>query len=219
MSTICILPVKSFANAKTRLSNVLSMRERAELVKAMLMDVLCAIVEAKEVSGVIVVTPGGGVERVASEFNKVIVIKDLGVGQVEAVRKAMEYAGKNFRVSRLILAVGDTPLITRDDVSFVLSQACSERSVAMVPSIDGGTNLMAQHPPGAIDLMYGPGSFRKHLSRALESKVKTSIYVSEGAVIDVDDSRDLVELTHLCPSISREAGINTCKLVKSLVKS
>lgn len=219
MSTICILPVKSFVNAKTRLSNVLSRRERVELAKAMLMDVLYTIVEAKEVSGVIVVTPGEDVERVASEFNKVIVINDLGIGQVEAVRKAMEYAGENFRVSRLILAVGDTPLITREDVSFVLSQACSEHSIAMIPSIDGGTNLMVQRPPGVIDLMYGPGSFRKHLSRALESKVKTSIYVSEGAVIDVDDSRDLVELMRVCSSIPHEAGINTCKLVKSLVKS
>lgn len=219
MSTVCILPVKSFINAKTRLSNILSRHERVELAKAMLMDVLCAIVEAKEVNEVVIVTPGRDVEKVALEFNKVTVINDLGIGQIEAVRKAMEYVGKNFRVSKLILAVGDTPLITKEDVSFILSQVYSERCIAMVPSIDGGTNLMVQRPPGVIDLMYGPGSFRKHLSKALGSGVKTSIYLSEGAVIDVDDSRDLVELMHMCSSIPHGVGINTCRLVKGLVKS
>src|SRR4051795_2934722 len=56
MSTIAVLPVKRFDEAKQRLGEVLRPGSRRALAEAMLIDVLTALRRAKRVDAVVVVT-------------------------------------------------------------------------------------------------------------------------------------------------------------------
>src|SRR5215208_674748 len=65
MKATAIIPVKRFGEAKQRLLDRLDRPQRADLVKAMLTDVLAAVSAADSIERVIVVTGEGRAERIA----------------------------------------------------------------------------------------------------------------------------------------------------------
>ena len=65
MKATAIIPVKRFGRAKQRLLDTLDRPQRADLVKAMLDDVLVAVSETPSIERNIVVTRQGRAERIA----------------------------------------------------------------------------------------------------------------------------------------------------------
>ena len=70
MRATAIIPVKRFGDAKQRLLDRLDRPQRADLVKAMLRDVLVAVDAASSIERVIVVTGEGRAERIALDRAK-----------------------------------------------------------------------------------------------------------------------------------------------------
>jgi len=210
MKTVAIIPVKDLSRAKSRLSKYLPLNLRRELTIAMFNDVLSTLTLCNSIQHVIVVTPSDEVKDVARAFKKIAIVRDEGVGQIPAVMKAIDYAINVLNPETILLTVADVPLIRPWNVEEVIRLAKSYNTVVLAPSVDGGTNVMVQHPPLIVRLMYGKSSFYKHLEEARGKKITVRTYYSLETSIDVDTIDDMRSVLRVC------AGTNSYHRYKQI---
>jgi 2-phospho-L-lactate guanylyltransferase len=187
--SVLAVPVRRLEDAKTRLAPMLSTQERADLMLAMLHDVLDAAVaqpgwETWVVSGDEVVL------EVAHEAGARAVVEE-GATLLAAVRQ-VEAATIEEGAQRLAVLLADLPWITPGSLADVL--AVDAPVVAVRAASDGGTNLLVRTPPDAIRARFGRDSFQKHLWAARRARVASVAAESEDLAFDLDDPDDLDRL-------------------------
>jgi len=187
MKTV-LLPVKDFQSAKQRLVNALAPPHRAGLARAMLMDVLDALTNAKVPDRLIVFTAS---DQVAS------VVRPYGLDLVQEVNVRGHSAAVNQMVeeltpvtSHILSLASDLPTISADDVDSMFSISSSD--VNLVSSRDGtGTNAVLFASPARIRMEYGEGSLKRHLSNAASAGLTAEVLRIPGIEFDIDTSDDL----------------------------
>jgi 2-phospho-L-lactate guanylyltransferase len=191
MSTIAILPVKSFGAAKQRLSPALGAGTRQALAQAMFSDVLGSLRHVPGLDEIAVVTADPVAESAAfGERVRVLRDGERG-GQSRAASIGIRYAVAA-GLERVLLVPGDTPLLDPVEVAGLLERA---PDVAIVPDRHGtGTNALVLRPPDAIEPSFGPGSFERHLRAAESAGVAYSAERVPSLMLDVDTAADLAEL-------------------------
>jgi 2-phospho-L-lactate guanylyltransferase len=191
MSTIAILPVKSFDAAKQRLAGALGARARGALARAMLSDVLASLRRVPGLEAVAVVTADRAAES-AMLGEGVHVLRDTErAGQSPAALIGIRHAlDRGF--DRALLVPGDTPLIDPDEVAALLERA---PAVAIVPDRHlTGTNALLLSPPDALEPSFGPDSLARHAAAAKAAGVEYSVERLPTLELDVDTPDDLAEL-------------------------
>src|SRR5262245_28085584 len=149
---VLAVPVKSLGRAKGRLAPVLAPPERAELVLAMLADVLDACL-GQDGWTLWVVTADPRAEAVAAAHG-VPALHERGTTLGEAVRQVEGEVAAGADALAVVLA--DLPWLHADDLRAVLAVGAP---VAAAPSVDGGTNVLVRRPAGAIPARFGRASF------------------------------------------------------------
>lgn len=195
MSTIAILPVKSFGAAKQRLAPALGAGSRQALAQAMFSDVLSSLRRVPGVDAVAVVTADRVAES-AALGERVEVLRDTeSAGQSAAAQIGIRYAQAH-GFDRVLLVPGDTPLLDPGEVAGLLRRALDNGSAAVVvPDRHGeGTNALLLSPPDAIAPSFGPGSFARHVALAEAAGVSHSVERVSALELDVDTPGDLAEL-------------------------
>lgn len=192
MSTIAILPVKSFGAAKQRLSPTLAAGSRQALAQAMFLDVLAALRRVPGLDSVVVVT-ADPVAEAAALGERVLVLRDTEqAGQSAAALIGIGYAtAQGFE--RVLLVPGDTPLLAPGDVA-ALMQGAVERDLGciVVPDRHGeGTNALLLCPPDAIEPSFGPGSRERHTAAAAAAGVAHAVEEVPTLALDIDTGQDL----------------------------
>lgn len=210
MELAAIVPIKEYSKAKSRLAKILPLDVRIELSKAMLKDVILALNSNCEIKNIIVVTPNKNVDDVIALSKKVKILHDEGIGQVFALKKALNYTLKIYNPDAILIAVADLPSIRPQDISKMIYLIQTYHSIVLAPSTDGGTNVMIQYPPAIIDLKYGPMSFKKHVEEAYRKKVFFRIYFSETTSIDLDTLDDLRQVMRI------HVSYNTREVIKKI---
>lgn len=76
----------------------------------------------------------------------------------------------------------------------MLASLPSPRGVAIVPSAEGGTNVLALRPPDAIPFRFGPKSFTAHRREAVARAVPTTVVRREELTTDIDSPQDLLRV-------------------------
>lgn len=187
MSTLAVLPVKSFGEAKQRLGPALAPERRRELARAMVTDVLAALGRLDGLA-VIVVTADPAAREAALAAGAEVIEDTEQAGQSAAAGIGVRHAlGRGFE--RVLLVPGDTPLLDPDEVSELL---LGTAAVTIVPDRHGtGTNALLLAPPDAIEPSFGPGSFERH-RRAAGDGARAEHPPS--LTLDVDTADDLNEL-------------------------
>jgi 2-phospho-L-lactate guanylyltransferase len=191
MSTIAILPVKSFGAAKQRLAPALGAGARQALAQAMFSDVLGSLRHVPGLDAIAVVTADEVAES-AALGERVRVLRDSEEsGQSRAASIGIRHAlAADFE--RVLLVPGDTPLLDPVEVADLLERA---PDVAIVPDRHGtGTNALLLRPPDAIEPSFGPGSFERHVRAAETAGAAYSAEHVPSLVLDVDTAADLAEL-------------------------
>jgi 2-phospho-L-lactate/phosphoenolpyruvate guanylyltransferase len=191
LSTIAILPVKSFDAAKQRLAGALAAGARGALAQAMFSDVLASLRHVPALNAVAVVTADRAAES-AALGEGVHVLRDTErAGQSPAALIGIRYAlDQGFE--RVLLVPGDTPLIDPDEVAALLERA---PAVAIVPDRHlTGTNALLLSPPDALEPSFGPDSLARHTSAAKAAGVGYSIERVPTLELDVDTPDDLAQL-------------------------
>jgi 2-phospho-L-lactate/phosphoenolpyruvate guanylyltransferase len=191
MSTIAILPVKSFGAAKQRLAGALGAGSRQALAQAMFSDVLASLRRVPGLDAVAVVTADRVAES-AALGERVHVLRDAEqAGQSHAALIGIRYA-LDVGFGRVLLVPGDTPLLDPAEVADLLERS---PAVAIVPDRHGrGTNALLLSPPDVFEPSFGPESLARHTSAAKAASIAYSVERVPTLALDVDTPEDLSAL-------------------------
>ncbi len=184
---VIALPVKSLAEAKSRLGPLLTPLERGALTLAMLEDVLDVtlglagwhtwVISPDET--VLEIALGRGAHSVVEERPPL----------TNAIRQIEEEAA-GLLVETLAVLLPDTPLVSADALTSALRTL---GAVVMSPSADeGGTNLLVRRPPGVIEARFGHDSYRRHLQAATEADAPMAVVDAPELAFDLDLPSDIL---------------------------
>jgi 2-phospho-L-lactate guanylyltransferase len=191
-----VLPIKRFAQAKSRLVAAVGPPGRAALLKAMLADVLAAIGESRSVERVVVVTGEGRAEKVALDAARRIatpleVLQDpRDPGHSEAATLGIVRA-KALGADCVALLPGDCPLLDASELDAALGRMEAGR-VAVIPDRHGtGTNGLLMAPADAIGPAFGEDSRERHADRAQRAGWIVAVEELPSLALDLDTPDDL----------------------------
>jgi len=193
MTTLAILPIKSFDQAKQRLRDELDASPRRALVEAMFSDVLVALRRAKLVDQVLVVSSDHGAQRIAGGYGA-MVVEDLDQGHNHAATLGVERAIE-LGIERALLIPGDCPLLDPLELDELIGRPAPNPSVLIVPDRHGaGTNALLLTPPDALAPSFGPGSHERHQRTAAAAGVESLTVAVASLALDVDTPEDLAAI-------------------------
>ena len=179
---IAAIPIKPFGVAKARLAPVLGTAARSRLGRAVAARTAVLAVDAG--ADVVIVAADDGVTAWAKahDFRVIREIPELGGGLNGAARSAARHAALLELPWMIVHA--DLPVVTRRDLQLVFNAA--RTSPVIVPSYDGGTNIIAA-TDAEFPFSYGAGSFHRHLAKMPGATVVATPRLS----LDLDTPRDL----------------------------
>ena len=190
MSVLAAVPVKDLVNAKQRLIPLLSAPERRELARAMLEDVLGALLEALP-GQVAVVTADAEVVELARGWGADCLVESANRGHTEAVAFA-QHAARSRGATAFLTIAGDVPCVTAGEVRALSGILVGGDGVAFVPSLSGfGTNAALLAPPDLMPLKFGEPSFGNHLEAARERGLVPTVLRLPGLGLDIDSPEDV----------------------------
>lgn len=179
-----LIPIRSFDDAKTRLSGVLTPVDRTRLARAMAERVVHAAHELP----VHVVSDDRDVARWAATVGAQILAPDVA-GLNESVTAAYEtIASSAAPPERVIIAHADLPLA--NDLRIVFGPG-----VAIAPDEPrDGSNVLSLPTGSPFTFRYGPGSFAAHRAEAEARGLAFTVINDPSLALDVDEPADLVRL-------------------------
>ena len=188
-----IIPVKSLASAKQRLSAALEQEERAALATAMLKDVFEAVASWARRPEVAVVTGDAEARWLARQCGFEIVDDQEETGESEAVARATQAVEARGAESVLVIP-GDIPLLTASELETIYAAAPPAGTV-LAPSRDGlGTNAVLRNPASLFPLRFGSDSFVPHRAAAAATRLPVVVLSLPGIALDVDTPQNLAAL-------------------------
>jgi 2-phospho-L-lactate guanylyltransferase len=191
--------MKSLAEAKMRLADVLDGRERRELALAMLVDVIGALNESGCFDVISVISDDSEVFWHARELGaKPIAEPRTLSGLNESLTFGQRYLARRVAVSELVIMPADTPLMRAEDVGAILNALgeTGDRCV-LVRARDNGTNALALRPPEAIAMHYGRNSADAHRTAAEAAGLDVVEMDLPRVAFDVDAPEDVREMATL----------------------
>lgn len=187
---VVIIPAKPLNQSKTRLAPVLSLNQRVNLSRSLL---LRTIGLAKQVGQVVVISRDRVVRQLAKQAGAWALV-EAGRTLNEAVGQASEWVLARKGKAALILP-GDLPLLTPANLVEITRLGQSAPAVVIAPCHRAdGTNALLQRPPALIEVAFGPNSFAKHRQAARAAGVEPVIYRSPTVAFDLDHPADLAKL-------------------------
>lgn len=204
-----LVPVKALRDSKGRLAALLSPDERRSLALSMLEDVLRALQAVPAIDQVAVVSPDSvALDRARALGAEILAEPPLCRG----VNQALSHAVPELSLSdgdALLVAVADIPAASPADVEAVVD-ALPQRGVAVVPTEDRGTGLLALRPPNAIPFRFGRQSSVAHKREAVARGLPARVLHRASLFHDIDEPRDLARF------ISQPAETATHSLLAAL---
>ncbi len=188
MKTCAVIPVKTFAQAKTRLN--LPKINREKICKVMLKEVLCTVSNSQHIDKIMLVSKDEQALKLGRQFN-VIEIFDDESGVNHAVHLADEYALNNGYDCSIVFPQ-DIPVMKTSDIDDLLGFVKDMNSVIIVPSRQlNGTNALVRYPSNIMDTQYDMGSYAFQLDTARMTAQNVSIALIRRIMLDIDDENDL----------------------------
>lgn len=189
MRTLAVLPVKTFAAAKTRLAAGLGLPQPA-LAEEMARGVLAALSAARGIERVVVVTREPRMADAAAALGAELVEEDELRGHSAAAALGVARAAA-LGAQRVLLAAGDCPLLGAGDVEALLERHSEPGVVILTDRHGTGTNALLLAPPTAIAPSFGMGSRERHAELAHRAGVPWTVEELDAFAFDVDTAEDL----------------------------
>lgn len=211
MHGIVLIPFKSLATAKQRLSPALNAQQRSQFAEAMLRDVMTAASGVKSRIDIAVVTGDPRAQSMASEFGFLIIEDERNESETAAIAMATLWcesaAADGYDTT--IVVPADIPLITGEELHRVLDAAPQE-GMLIVPAYDRrGSNCILRRPAAIIPLRFGNDSFLPHCEAMRRTGKDLVIVEMPGIGLDVDNPHELKLL------VERDGQTNAQRLLRS----
>lgn len=217
MSTVAILPMKSFEDAKSRLSPAVTLGHRRALAEAMFSDVVVATRRATSVDRFFVITSDRTAARIAGGHGATV-IDDTASSHSEAVGLGLSRALAQ-GVSRALLIPGDCPLLDPVQINALIAHSVPERSALIIPDRHGdGTNALLLSPPDALTPSFGEGSCQRHIDLAVQQGAVPELVQVSSLALDVDTPEDF-DVLKATLAASRGGAANTRGLLSQLQRA
>jgi 2-phospho-L-lactate guanylyltransferase len=193
MTTVAILPVNSFGEAKQRLAHELRPTPRRALAVAMFSDVLVALRRTASIDQVLVVSGDNGAQQIAGGYGAGV-LDDQRRGHSAATLLGITHAMQS-GARRVLLVPGDCPLLDPDELEGLLSRRVGPSSALIIPDRHGtGTNALLLTPPDSLEPSFGPGSCERHAAGARAQGTAHEVVYVPSLALDIDTREDLVVL-------------------------
>ena len=182
---VCVVPLRSPGDGKSRLSPGLDRAERAELAAAMLSDVIGAL-RGSAVDRVVVAASDAAAAAVAAALDAEVLLDPPGAAGLDAV--IAHAASVVAPASDLVVVQADLPALTPADVDAVVAV---DGAVVIAPTRDGGTGALLRRPADCIPTAFGAGSAAAHRDLARAAGFEPFVLELPGFATDVDTWADL----------------------------
>jgi len=191
-----IVPLKYFADAKSRLADVLSQTERQLLVRTMAHDVLRALADCPSLSGILINSRESEVAALAEQFKTDVFVEPDGSTLSESVTLASDWLQRERGATGTLIVHADIPLARGVDFEQLLN---GHEEFSLVPDDEGlGTNCIAATPPNPIDYRYDGKSFEPHMAAARAKGLTPRVCEIERLQLDIDTAEDVAKLLAAC---------------------
>ncbi len=195
MSRWALIPIKGFDRGKSRLSEVLAPRERAQLARDLFEHVMRVLRASPAIEGIAVVSDSPEACEHAERLGVVALSDATGSkGLADVVDSALRDLERRGATS-VVICMSDLPDLTVRDIANV-ARALDESDVVLVPDLlQRGTNVIAVRPATGLPSCLGhEDSLQRHHARARELGLTVSVQLSSGIGFDVDSPGDLERL-------------------------
>lgn len=190
-----LVPVKPFAESKSRLSPPLDGPARAALSRDLLRRLLRSAQDAALFAGVLVISRDAEVRDCAAQWGAQPLVEehaDLNAALEQARLAAMERGAES-----VMVLPADLPFVTGDELRALVAHAPPAPGIVIAPSSTGGTNALLLRPADALPFAYGPDSCARHCSLAAARGLEAVLRRSPALAFDVDLPDDLKRLETL----------------------
>ncbi len=195
MTLWAIVPVKPLRRGKSRLADVLTPDERADLNRRLLAHTLETLTAIPEIEHVLVVSRDPGALALARDHGA-RTVQEKGAPQLNVALTRATVVAKNYATRGVLIVPADLPLITPEDVRSILRRVQEPPVVVVAPDRHRqGTNALLVCPAGLIEYDFGPGSFQRHCERAIQAGARLEIFDLPSLALDVDLPEDLDMVT------------------------
>ena len=191
MALWAIIPVKPLRRGKSRLAQVISADERADLNQYLLEHTIQVLRSIEEIEHILVVS---------RDKEALALARDMGARTVQefghpdlntALSRATEVA-KSYETCGILIVPADLPRLNAEDIREILKHRKDPPVVVLAPDRKReGTNMLLVCPPDLIDFQFGPGSFEKHRKDALDAGVRLEVCNFASLALDLDEPEDL----------------------------
>jgi 2-phospho-L-lactate guanylyltransferase len=195
MKLVAIIPVKPFADGKSRLKDVLSDAARCDFNRQMFDHVLNVTSAAVGTANVIVVSADELALSLTESRGAIAVPEPSSLGLNAALKAGVEAASQKGADAVMILPT-DLPTLGQDDLRAIMESVRISPCVIIAPDRWAqGTKTILISPPNAIEFSFGPGSFEAHRLAAGVANIKPETVYRDGLSFDVDTPEDYRRLT------------------------
>lgn len=205
MNFWAIVPVKPLGMGKSRLAEVLTPDERADLNRRLLAHTLETLSAVPDIEHVLVVSRDHAVLSLAREHGA-RTVKETGAPQLNVALARATLVAQNFATRGVLIVPADLPLITPEDVHMMLERAANPPVVVVAPDRHRqGTNALLVSPAGLIvdnqyNYEFGINSFQLHCELASLVGARLEICDLSSLAVDMDLPEDLAFVSELIES-------------------
>jgi 2-phospho-L-lactate guanylyltransferase len=186
-----VIPAKDFGRAKSRLAPALDADQRADLARSMLLHVLEVIARCPSVSGVLVATDSGVIQRLA-EQRGARVLRDTGAPTLGQVVDAAMVELERLGAGSALVMMADLPTLEPQDVSELLRLGLGSDLVVAPDRGGTRTNALFTRLPALMPTRFGESdSFARHCDEARSRKLGARVHDTPGLALDIDEPGDL----------------------------
>ena len=195
MSLWAIVPVKPLRRGKSRLAGILSQDERANLNQILLAHTLDTLKATPEIEQVLVVSRDTAALALAREHGA-RTVQENGAPHLNVALARATVVANNYATRGVLIVPADLPLITPQDIRYMLEFANETPVVVVAPDTRRqGTNALLVCPSGLIEYDFGPGSFQRHCERARQAGARLEICELPSLALDMDLPEDLEQVS------------------------
>lgn len=188
MSCWAVVALKSSAEAKGRLSDVLTVEQRVWLAHLMFDNVISALHHARSIDNIAVITPETP-EALTLEPG-ITLFKDPGGDLNDAFSHAAQLLTQR-GVKELLVLPADLPLLSGVEIDELIRRG-RQSGLAIAPDKQGlGTNAVFVTLPTAFRFHFGIRSFIKHQAEAAVHGIDAQLVALPGLAFDIDEPQDL----------------------------
>ena len=191
MTLWAIVPVKPLRRGKSRLAEVLTQDERADLNRRLLAHTLDTLTTISEIEHVLVISRDQAALALAREYGA-RTVQENGAPHLNTALTRATILARNYATRGVLIIPADLPLLTPEDVRTILDRASDPPVVVVAPDRRRqGTNALLVCPAGLIEYEFGPGSFQRHCSLARKAGARLEICELPSLALDMDLPEDL----------------------------